>query len=144
MTDQAQSLVPHLVVDDAAAAMAFYEKALGATETMRAPAQDGKRIMHAEMQVNGAKLYLRDDFPEFREGKDEIFAVAPKVAGATSVALHLEVVNCDASVRRAEEAGATIVMPPWDAFWGARYAQVRDPFGHVWSFGHPLPAKADG
>ena len=55
--------------------------------------------------------------------------------------MHLEVADCDAAVKRAADAGATVTMPPMDAFWGARYGQVVDPFGHAWSFAHPLPGK---
>lgn len=139
MTTQAQGVIPHLVVDDAATALAFYQKALGAKETMRVPAEDGKRLMHAEIQVNGAKIYLRDDFPEFRDSCGMNHVQPPKAMAATSVTLHLDVENCDEAVKRAEAAGAKVTMPPADAFWGARYAQVVDPFGHAWSFAHPLP-----
>ena len=140
MTDPQQGVIPHLVVDDAAAALEFYETGLGATETMRVPAEDGKRIMHAEMNVNGAKVYLRDDFPEFcpvQQGKRS----SPHALEGTPVTLHLDVPDCDAAVERAARAGAKIAMPPEDAFWGARYGLVIDPFGHSWSFAHPLPSS---
>ena len=143
MAEQAQGVFPHLVVDDAAAALEFYGRALGATERMRMPAQDGKRIMHAEMEVNGATIMIMDDFPEFRASHGMNHKLPPKISGATSVTLHLEVANCDEAVKRAEAAGATVVMPPDDAFWGARYAQILDPFGHSWSFAHPLPQASD-
>ena len=61
-----QVVTPHLVVKDANAAIDFYKKALGAIETLRMPAQDGKRLMHAEIQLNGARVFLMDDFPEHR------------------------------------------------------------------------------
>ena len=64
--DTTQTIFPHLVVSDAAAALEFYKKALGATETMRMPAQDGKRLMHSEIAVNGARIFVMDDFPEHR------------------------------------------------------------------------------
>ena len=68
MTDQtrAQGVIPHLVVRDAAAALEFYKNAMGATETMRLPAEDGKRLMHSEIQINGARVFVRDHFPEYR------------------------------------------------------------------------------
>lgn len=139
MTDLQQGIVPHLVVNDAAAAIEFYKNALGATETARMPAQDGKRLMHAQIEVNGAKLFLRDDFPEHRTGNEPCAAVVPpKTLGGTAVVMHLDVADCDAAVARAESAGAQVIMAPMDAFWGARYAQIADPFGHVWSFAHPL------
>jgi PhnB protein len=61
MADRGQGIIPHLVVDGAIAALEFYKKALGATETMRMPAEDGKRLMHAEIIVNGARVFLMDD-----------------------------------------------------------------------------------
>lgn len=141
MTEPTQGVIAHLVVDDAGAAIEFYKKALGATEAMRVPADDGKRLLHAELEVNGARLYVRDDFPEFRDSCGMNRVQPPKTLGATSVTLHLYVENCDQAVQCAEAAGAIVTMPPEDAFWGARYAQVVDPFGHAWSFAHPLPAK---
>jgi PhnB protein len=142
MTDLQQGIVPHLVVNDAAAAIEFYKNALGATETARMPAQDGKRLMHSQIEVNGAKLFLRDDFPEFRGGNEPCAAVLPpKTLNGTTVVMHLEVADCDAAVARAEAAGAKVILAPTDAFWGARYAQIADPFGHVWSFAHPLGAS---
>src|SRR3954471_1587570 len=71
------SVTPHLVVKDANAAIDFYKKALGATETMRMPAQDGKRLMHAEIQLNGARILLMDDFPEHRAPGGHVDAVFP-------------------------------------------------------------------
>jgi PhnB protein len=139
MVDQ-PGVIPHLIVDDAAAALEFYQAALGATETMRMPAKDGKRLLHAEMQVNGAKIFMCDAFPEHSESHTGQ-GRPPRTLGGTTVLLHLGVTSCDEAVRRAVAAGATVTMEPWDTFWGARYAQVRDPFGHVWSFTHQLPGK---
>jgi PhnB protein len=141
MADQQQGVIPHLVVDNAAAALEFYKKALGASEVMRMPAEDGKRLMHAELNVNGARVFVRDHFPEFCSGKDTHRQVPPKELTGTTVALHLEVPNCDAAIKRASDAGARVSMPAEDTFWGARYGQVVDPFGHAWSFAHPLPGN---
>lgn len=135
-------LIPHLVVNGANDAIEFYKKAFGATEVMRMPAEDGKRLMHAHILVNGATVFLNDDFPEYCEAHAESTVRPPVALGGTSFVLHLEVPNCDEAFKRAVDAGAKAVMPPWDAFWGARYAQVRDPFGHGWSFAHALPVKA--
>ena len=136
-----QIVTPHLVVRDANAALEFYKKALGATETVRMPAEDGKRLMHSEIQVNGARIFVMDDFPEHRgsHGVDAVFP--PDQIKGTSVTMHLEVENCDAAVKRAKDAGATVTLEPWDSFWGARYARIMDPFGHSWSFAHALPAS---
>jgi PhnB protein len=136
-----QIVTPHLVVNDANAAIEFYKRALGATEALRMPAQDGKRLMHSEIHVNGARIFVMDDFPEHRgsHGVDAVFP--PDQIKGTSVTMHLEVEDCDAAVKRAADAGATVTLAPWDSFWGARYARIMDPFGHSWSFAHPLPAK---
>lgn len=130
----AGSLVPHLVVKDGAKAVQFYATALGAVEVFRMPEENGPRLMHAELHVGADKFYLCDDFPEYCDGQSR----APTTLGGSGVTLHLCVENCDAAVARMVNAGGTITMPPWDAFWGDRYAKVRDPFGHEWSFSHPL------
>jgi PhnB protein len=141
MTDPVQIVTPHLVVRDANAALAFYEKALGASVLVRIPAQDGKRLIHSELRVQGARIFIVDDFPEHRgsHGVDAVFP--PDQIKGTSVTIHLEVENCDVAVKRAKEAGATVTLEPWDSFWGARYARIMDPFGHSWSFAQNLPAK---
>lgn len=136
MAESCGGVTPHLVVDGAMKAIEFYVKGLGAKEVMRVPAEDGKRLMHAEISVNGARVYLCDEFPEHCGGKSR----TPKALGGTPATLHLDVPNCDEAVRRMVAAGATCTLEPMDAFWGARYAQVTDPFGHHWSFAHPLPA----
>jgi PhnB protein len=134
MPDVPVGLVPHLVVSDGAAAIEFYKKAFGAQETMRMPAEDGKRLMHAQLRIGESTLYLADDFPEFCGGKPR----NPKALGGTPVTIHQYVRDVDASIKRAADAGATVVMPAADMFWGDRYGQVNDPFGHNWSFATPL------
>jgi PhnB protein len=131
-----KGLIPHLVVKGAAAAIDYYTAALGAVEVFRAqPAEDG-RLMHATLQVAGSTFFLCDDFPEYCGG------VSQAPAGPSPVTLHLCVPDCDAAIARAAAAGGTVTMPAQDMFWGDRYGQVRDPFGHTWSFSHPL-AKAE-
>ena len=138
MVDQ-PGVVPHLIVNDATAALEFYKKALGATETLRMPAGDGKRLLHAEMEVNGAKIFMCDAFPEHRES-DTGHGAPPKTLGGTTVMLHLAVPNCDEAVKRRQRRGATVTMGR-GRFWGARYGQVRDPFGHAWSLLTHCPAS---
>lgn len=139
MTTATQPITAHLVVRDARGAIEFYKKALGATEAVKMPAQDGKRLMHAELHVNGARFFLMDDFPEARgaHGNEKVFT--PDEIRGTAVTMHLEVANCDDAVKRARDAGATVTLEPWDSFWGARYARIMDPYGHSWSFAHALP-----
>ena len=125
-----EGLIPHLVVDDAAGAIEFYKKAFGAEEIARCPSPDGKKLMHVELMIGGRPIYLADDFPEFCGGK----ARTPKSLGASPVNIHQYVTDCDAAMKRAEAAGATVTFPPTDMFWGDRYGKVDDPYGHVWAF----------
>lgn len=127
-------VTPHLTVHDGVAAIEFYKKAFDAVEIMRMPAEDGKRLMHAQVTIQGGPLYLNDDFPEYCGGK----ARSAKAIGNTPVTLHLDVPDCDAAIAKAAAAGATVTMPAQDMFWGDRYGQVTDPFGHNWSFSTPL------
>ena len=123
-------LTPHITIRDkrAAEAIDFYAQAFGATEVTRVPADDGVRLLHAHVHINGASLMMHDDFPEYTGNP------APAPAGVT---LHLQVDDTDRWYGRAVEAGAESVMAPEDMFWGDRYAQVKDPFGHLWSIGTP-------
>jgi PhnB protein len=131
---EVQPLVaPHLVVDDAAAAIDFYVKAFGATEYGRVPHPDG-RLVHAALDINGSMVMLNDDFPEYSEGKSS----TPKALGGTPVTIHLQVTDVESAFARAVDAGATVVAPLEDQFWGDRYGVVRDPFGHQWSLGQPV------
>ena len=124
-----QALIPHLVCAGAADAIGFYKKAFGATGISSMLAPDGKRIMHAEIRIDGKSLFLCDDFPEFCGGKSE----SPKALGGTPVTIHRYVADCDAAIQRAVDAGATVKMPAMDMFWGDRYGVIVDPFGHSWS-----------
>jgi PhnB protein len=135
-----EGLIPHLVCERCGEAIDFYKKAFGATEVCRMPAPDGKRIMHAEIRIDGRPLFLVDDFPEFCEGKSQ----SPKGLGGTPVTIHRYVQDCDAAIQRAAGAGATVKMPAADMFWGDRYGVVIDPFGHSWSLAtHLTDLSAD-
>ncbi|HYR17418.1 MAG TPA: VOC family protein [Mycobacterium sp.] len=124
---------PHLVVDDAAAAIDFYVKAFDAVEYGRVPGPDG-RLIHAALNVNGSMVLLNDDFPEHSGGK----SMTPRALGGTPVTIHLTVTDVDAKYQKAVDAGATVIAPLEDQFWGDRYGIVRDPFGHQWSLGQPV------
>jgi len=125
-----ENLIPHLVCDPCAEAIDFYKKAFGAEEVHRMPAPDGRKIMHAAIRIGGSFVFLVDDFPEFCEGKSE----SPKALKGSPVTLHRYVEDCDAAIKRAQDAGATVLMPAADMFWGDRYGVVTDPYGHKWSF----------
>lgn len=119
------SLTPHLVCGGAADAIAFYQRAFGAVELSRLPGPDG-RVMHASVRIGDSVLMLNDEWPEMG-------AVGPTKLGGTAVTIHLYVTDVDAAVAQAAAAGAKVTMPPADMFWGDRYAQIEDPFGHKWS-----------
>ena len=123
----------HLTIRDGRGdeAVRFYEKAFGAKEEMRHLADDGKRLMHAHLTINGGSLMLNDDFPEFREGGGDV----PAPGGVT---LHIQVPDADAVWGNALAAGATVKFPLEDQFWGDRYGQLEDPFGFTWSIGGPV------
>ena len=127
-------LIPHLVVKGAAKAIEFYKSGLGATEIARMPTPDG-RVMHAALQIGDATLFLCDDFPEHCGG------VSRAPSGPSPVTLHLNVPCADTAIAQAAGAGATVTMPAEDMFWGDRYGQIVDPFGHAWSFSTPLSAE---
>jgi PhnB protein len=124
-----EGLIPHLVCDPCAEAIEFYKRAFGAEEVGRMPAPDGTKIMHAAILIDGRPVFLADDFPEFCGGKSR----SPKALGGTPVTIHRYVEDCDAAIKRAQEAGATVQMPAQDMFWGDRYGVVVDPFGHSWA-----------
>jgi PhnB protein len=124
---------PHLVVDDAAAAIAFYVKAFDAVEYGRVPGPDGK-LVHAALNINGSMVMLNDDFPEMNDGKPS----TPTALGGTPVTIHLTVTEVEDKFKKAVDAGATVVAPLEDQFWGDRYGILRDPFGHQWSMGQPV------
>lgn len=124
-------IVPCLTIDGAKAAIEFYKKAFAAEELSRADHEDGKRLMHAHIRINGSDVMMWDVFPEFGMAKDP-----PR-----GVTVHIEVDDADKWWARAVAAGATVAMPIQDAFWGSRYGQLKDPFGHTWSIGSPLDKK---
>lgn len=124
--DGTPTITPYLTVRDAKAAIDFYIQAFGAKEVMRLPGPDG-RLMHAEVQIGDAKVMLSDAFPEM-DG-----STAPSPHSGSPVTVHMYVADTDATVQRAEAAGAKVTLPPVDMFWGDRFAKLSDPFGHNWS-----------
>ena len=121
------AVTPHLVCARAADAIEFYKKAFGAVEESRLPGADGK-LMHAAIRIGGAAIFLTDEMPEWG-------ALGPKALKGSPVTIHLYVDDADAVVARAVKAGAKVTMPVADQFWGDRYGQLEDPFGHHWSVG---------
>jgi PhnB protein len=116
---------PYLVVDGAAKAIDFYTSVLGATERMRMDGPDGK-IGHAELTIGDSLIMLADEYPDMNY-------VGPKQIGGTPVTIGVYVEDVDATVERAVQAGATVLRPIENQFYGDRSGQFEDPFGHRWS-----------
>jgi len=120
------TLTPSVVVDNADKAMQFYTEAFGAKENYRLPM--GEKIAHAEMEIAGSRFMLSDEFPEWG-------ALSPNSRGGATGGMMVYVPDVDASIDRAVKAGAKVLQPPEDQFWGDRMGTVQDPFGHKWMFG---------
>jgi PhnB protein len=118
-------ITPHIVVQGADRATAFYRDAFGAVEMSRIPTPDG-RLMSVQLRLGGGLLHLADEFPE-------LGVLAPPSIGGTPVVLALEVDDADAAFAQAVDAGATVRRPLQDMFWGERHGQLDDPFGHRWN-----------
>jgi PhnB protein len=121
-------LVAYLQVNGASAASEFYARAFGATEAFRYPVDEKGRTMHVHLYVNGTSLMLSDAYPEYGHALEK-----PQ---AFNLTLQLES-GIEQWWERAVAAGCEIVMPLQDMFWGARYGQLRDPFGVLWSMNEP-------
>lgn len=120
------SLIPSLVVSDAAKAIQFYKDVFGAEEMMRMNYPDGAKIAHAELKVRNHVLMLGDECPEHG-------VVAPKPGGPMPPrSTMIYVADVDATFQKALSKGATAAMPVMDMFWGDRYGKFVDPFGHLW------------
>ncbi|PYT17472.1 MAG: glyoxalase [Acidobacteria bacterium] len=120
------SVTPYLVLRDTKRALEFYKKAFGAETRMTMPSPDG-RIMHAEIKVGDSMVFLADENPQMAPD-----VKAPQSAGAVTGSTFLYVQDVDAVVKKAVDAGAKVMMPVADMFWGDRYGKVVDPFGHHW------------
>jgi PhnB protein len=118
------SVTPYLVVDGAAEAIRFYEKAFGASEIFRLPM--GDRLGHAEIRIGDSIVMLSDEFPDMD-------ALGPKSRGGPTSSLLFYSEDVDKAFARAIEAGCTAEREPEDQFWGDRMGSLRDPFGHRWS-----------
>lgn len=131
-----QPITPYLTINGAEKALEFYQKAFGATDIFRHPDEDGKRLFHARMTINGGTVMMSDDY-----SKDHGGPPAPTPANPASVAVSIALESADqvdAMFRQAVAAGANGVVEPADMFWGDRFAIVVDPFGHRWMLDAPL------
>jgi PhnB protein len=120
------AVTPALVVNGAKDALAWYKKVFGAKLGLNMPTPDGKGILHAEMTIGDSMVFLSDEDPLMGSR-------SPTTLGGAPGGIHLYTPNADATFKKAVAAGAKATMPPIDMFWGDRYAQFTDPFGHHWS-----------
>lgn len=120
------SVTPYLIVKGAAEAIDFYKRAFGAEEIARMMDPDGGRVVHAEIRIGDSMVMLADEFPEMNY-------LGPLSRGGPTSSLFVYVEDVDAAFSQALAAGATLKMPVSDMFWGDRYGQLTDPFGHHWS-----------
>ena len=123
-------VTPYINVQGASEASTFYQKAFGAKELMRMPAEDGKRLMHCHLEINGGPLLMSDCWPE--EGHPH--------QPSNSFTMHLQVDDIEVWFARAVDAGAQVLQPIEDMFWGDRYARLLDPYGVHWSMGQTRAA----
>lgn len=121
-----QAIIPHLSLRDAAKAIEFYQRTFGAVETMRMNEPSGK-VAHAELTIGGGRFMLAEEYPDIQ-------SVGPQTLNGTTVSLHVYVEDVDALAERAVAAGAKLLRPVADQFYGERVAWMEDPFGHRWSF----------
>ena len=136
------TVTAYLTVKGGLDAIELYRRAFGAELYTHKMADDGKRVVHAALGVFGSMIMLSDEFPEYASE-----VKAPSSLGGTTITLHVgfdKPAEVDAAIHKASAAGCEVTEPAEDAFWGMRYGRVRDPFGHAWAFGAPLPGQAEG
>ena len=122
------TVTPYLIVSDGKAALDFYAEAFGAVEVTRMPSPDGAKIMHAEIKIGDSIIMLADEFPEMG-------ALSPMTIGGNGSFIHLYLDRVDERFAQALKAGAEVVRPVEDQFYGDRTGTVKDPFGYRWTIG---------
>ena len=122
------TITAHLIINGADKAIEFYTKAFGAQVTAPPHHTPDGKVMHAEIKIGDSTIMLADEFPSMG-------AKGPQALGGSSVVLNLYAENIDKMFNDAVAAGATVIMPLANQFWGDRYGQIRDPFGHSWALG---------
>ena len=131
--------IPHLIVSDGTAALKFYAEVFGAAEGHNMMAPDGKRLLHGELELDGHKLFISDEFKPEEGGA----CLTPQTLGGSCVRITLNTDDADGVVERAVARGAKVIMPVADMFWGARYGQIKDPFGHIWGINQQLQEQSE-
>jgi PhnB protein len=128
MTTTPHRVIPEIFVHDGPGALEFYKRAFGAVELARMMTADARKVINAELEILGHPLFLCDEFEASQGGTCR----CPRSLGGTGVRIILQVEDADAVVAKAAAAGATVMMPVADMFWGARYGKLLDPYGHEW------------
>jgi len=131
--------IPHVIVSDGMAALDFYKEVFGAETGHNMMTPDGKRLMHGEIELDGHKLFVSDEFSAAEGG----MCKTPQSLSGTSVRITVQTDDADALVERAVARGAKVLMPLQDMFWGARYGQIEDPFGHIWGINQQLKEQTE-
>ena len=130
------SVIPMLVCRDGASEIDFCKSAFGALELSRRAGQDGT-VLHATLAIGGAMIMVHGEYPT-------LASQAPEPDGSSSVVIYLYVKDVDATIERAVIAGAKILIPAANQFWGDRVGRIIDPSGHVWNVATHVEAKASG
>jgi len=128
------TIVPEIFVHDGPGALEFYKRAFDAIERSRMMGPDGRKLLNAELEIRGHRLFVCEEFTAAEGGTCK----CPRTLGGTGVRIILEVDDADRAVEQAVAAGATIMFPLTDMFWGARYAKLMDPYGHEWGINHQV------
>lgn len=123
------TITPHLIIKNAADAIKFYTNAFGAKELDRHYGPDGSSVIHAVLKLGDSIVMLAEEFPDMATPSK---CASPKTIGGNSVMMHIYVEDADIVFAKAISEGATGIFPMMDAFWGDRYGQVMDPYGHIW------------
>ncbi|HMK58610.1 MAG TPA: VOC family protein [Nitrososphaeraceae archaeon] len=124
--EEHHTITPYLVVKNGAQAIEFYKKGLGAEERFRMNGPDGKSIVHVQLKMGDSVFMLADEFPQMN-------SLSPESIGGSPVSMYVYVEDVDAVFNQAVSAGATVLNPVMDMFYGDRWGYIRDPFGHLWS-----------
>ena len=130
--------IPELIVKDGAGALDFYTSVFGAVEMHRMTQPGSGKLIHGELSLDGHKLFICDEFAPEEGGTCK----SPQTLGGTGVRITLMVDDADEIVQRATTAGAEVILPVADMFWGGRYAKIRDPFGHEWGINQQIKVQS--
>jgi PhnB protein len=130
--------IPQLIVHGGTAALEFYKKVFGAEETDRMMTPDGTKLIHGELLLDGHKFFVSDEFDASQGGSCK----SPRTLGGTGVRITILVEDANQTVERAAAEGARVIRPVEEMFWGARYAQIVDPFGHEWGINQQVKQQS--